>query len=116
MVSSTTTDWLTQRPKWLQVTAKRLLESGDLNDAVTSLQDRKTKVLPLDSEDALGTASQSHEWIEKIRNISKGYEESAKKYEEDAGKDNRVELQAKLKDWHTEFNKRPLTPAIQEVQ
>ena len=36
MVSSTTTEWLTQRPKWLQVAAKRLLESGDLNDAVIS--------------------------------------------------------------------------------
>ena len=33
MVSSTTTEWLTQRPKWLQVAAKRLLEAGDLNDA-----------------------------------------------------------------------------------
>ena len=68
-----------------------------LNDTVTSLQDRKTKVPSLDSEDALGTASQLPEWIEEIRNISKGYEESAKKYEEDAEKDNRVELQAKLK-------------------
>lgn len=68
-----------------------------LNDTVTSLQDRKTKVPSLDSEDALGTASQSPEWIEEIRNISKGYEESAKTYEEDAEKDNRVELQAKLK-------------------
>lgn len=36
MVSSTTTEWLTQRPKWLQVAAKRLLESGDLNDAAIS--------------------------------------------------------------------------------
>jgi energy-coupling factor transporter ATP-binding protein EcfA2 len=68
-----------------------------LNDTVTSLQDRKTKVPSLDSEDALGTTSQSSEWIEEIRKISKGYEESAKKYEEDAEKDNRVELQAKLK-------------------
>lgn len=68
-----------------------------LNDTVTFLQDRKTKVLSLDSEDALGTASQSPEWIEEIRNISKGYEESAKKYKEDAEEDNRVELQDKLK-------------------
>lgn len=36
MVSSTTTECLTQRPKWLQVAAKRLLESGDLNDAAIS--------------------------------------------------------------------------------
>lgn len=36
MVYSTTTEWLTQRPKWLQVAAKRLLESGDLNDAAIS--------------------------------------------------------------------------------
>ena len=36
MVSSTTTKWLTQRPKWLQVGAKRLLEAGDLNDAAIS--------------------------------------------------------------------------------
>jgi len=68
-----------------------------LNDTVTSLQDRKTKVPSLDSEDALGAASQSLEWIEEIRKISKDYEESAKKYEEDAEKDNRVELQVKLK-------------------
>lgn len=68
-----------------------------LNDTVTSLQDRKTKVPSLDSEDSLGTVSQSPEWIEKIRKISEGYEESAKKYEEDAKKDNLVELQANLK-------------------
>lgn len=78
-----------------------------LNDTVTSLQDRKTKVPSLDSEDALGTASQSSEWIEEIRKISQGYEENAKKYEEDTEKDNRVELQAKLKNlqakkWLTE--------------
>jgi len=36
MVSSTTTEWLTQRPKWLQAAAKRLLESGNLNDAAIS--------------------------------------------------------------------------------
>ena len=68
-----------------------------LNDTVTSLQDRKAKVPSLDSEDALGTASQSPEWIEEIQKISKGYEENAKKYEEDAEKDNRVELQTQLK-------------------
>ncbi len=68
-----------------------------LNDTVTALQDRKSKVLFLNSEDALGTSSQSPEWIEEIQKISKGYEESTKKYEEDAEKDNRVELQAKLK-------------------
>ncbi len=78
-----------------------------LNNTITSLQDRKTKVPSLDSEDALGTASQSPEWIEEIRKISEGYEESAKKYEEDAEKDNRVELQAQLmnlqaKRWLTE--------------
>jgi len=68
-----------------------------LNDTVTSLQDRKTTVPSLDSEDALGAASQSPEWIEEIQKISKGYEESAKKYEKDAEKDNRVELQTQLK-------------------
>lgn len=68
-----------------------------LNDTVTSLQNRKTKISSLDSEDVLGTASQSPEWIKEIRKISKGYEDSAKKYEEDAEKDNRVELQAQLK-------------------
>jgi energy-coupling factor transporter ATP-binding protein EcfA2 len=78
-----------------------------LNDTVTSLQDRKTKVPSLDSEDALGTTSQSPEWVEEILKISKGYEESAKKYEEDAENDNRAELQAKLKNlqakkWLTE--------------
>lgn len=68
-----------------------------LNDTVTALQDRKSKVPSLDSEDALGAASQSSEWIEGIQKISKGYEDSAKKFEEDAEKDNRVELQAQLK-------------------
>jgi len=68
-----------------------------LNDTVIALQDRKTKVPSLDSEDALGTASQAPEWIEGIRKISQGYEDSAKKYEEDAETDNRVELQAQLK-------------------
>ena len=77
------------------------IESQDiikaLKDTVTTLQDRKTKVPSLDSEDTLGTASQSPKWIEEIRKISQGYEDSAKKYEEDAKKDNRVELQTKLK-------------------
>ncbi len=68
-----------------------------LNDTLTTLQDRKTKVPLLDSEDALGSANQSPEWIEEIRKISQGYEDSAKKYEEDAENDNRAELQAKLK-------------------
>lgn len=68
-----------------------------LNDTFTSLQDRKNKVSSLDSEDALGVISQSSEWIEKIRKISKDYEESAKKYEEDAEKDDRVALQVKSK-------------------
>ena len=68
-----------------------------LNDTVTSLQDRKNKVSSLDSEYALGAASQSPEWIEEIQKVSQGYEESAKKYEEDAEKDDRVALQVKLK-------------------
>lgn len=68
-----------------------------LNDTFTSLQDRKNKVSSLDPEDALGVISQSSEWIEKIRKISKDYEESAKKYEEDAENDDRVGLQVKLK-------------------
>jgi energy-coupling factor transporter ATP-binding protein EcfA2 len=68
-----------------------------LNDTVTTLQDRKSKVPSLDSIDALGTVSQSLEWIEGIRKISQGYEDNAKKYEEDAKKDNRAELQGKLK-------------------
>jgi hypothetical protein len=63
-----------------------------LNDTVTTLQDRKSKVPSLDSEDALGNSNQSLEWVEEIRKISEGYEGSAKKYEEDAEKDNRVEL------------------------
>lgn len=68
-----------------------------LNDTVTSLRDRRNKVPSLDSEDALGAVSQSPEWIEKIKKVSQGYEESAKKYEEDAEKDDRVALQVKLK-------------------
>ncbi len=77
------------------------IESQDivkaLNDSLTTLQDRKEKVLSLDSEDGLGSVSQSPEWIEEMHKISQGYEESAKKYEEDAEKDNRVELQTILK-------------------
>jgi len=68
-----------------------------LNDTLTTLQDRKEKVPSLDSEDALGYANQSPEWIEEIQEISQGYEDSAKKYEEDAENDNRDKLQAKLK-------------------
>lgn len=33
MVSPTTVEWLAKRPKWMQVAAKRLLESGELNEA-----------------------------------------------------------------------------------
>ncbi len=68
-----------------------------LNDTFTTLQDRKAKVSLLDSEDALGVANQSPQWIEEVRKISQDYEDSAKKYEEDAENDNRVELQGKLK-------------------
>jgi energy-coupling factor transporter ATP-binding protein EcfA2 len=68
-----------------------------LIDTVTALQDRKSKVPSLDSEDALGRSNQSTEWIEEIRKISQGYKGNAKKYEEDAAKDNRAELQEKLK-------------------
>lgn len=68
-----------------------------LNDTVTSLRDRKTKLLSLDSDDVLGAVSQSLEWIEEIQRISNDYEASAKKYEDDAEKDNRVELQTRLK-------------------
>ncbi|RUM93370.1 MAG: hypothetical protein DSZ28_08540 [Thiothrix sp.] len=36
MAASTTTEWLSDRPKWVQVAAKRLLELGKLNDAEIS--------------------------------------------------------------------------------
>lgn len=68
-----------------------------LNDTVTTLQDRKSKVSSLDSEDVLSSFNQTFAWIEEVLKISKGYEDSAKKYEEDAAKDNRAELQGKLK-------------------
>lgn len=68
-----------------------------LNDTLTTLQGRKSKVPSLDSEEALDSTSQSPEWIKELGKISQGYEDSAKKYEEDAAKDNRDELQAKLK-------------------
>ena len=68
-----------------------------LNDTLTTLQGRKSKVPSLDSEDSLGSTNQSPEWIKEIGKISQGYEGSAKKYEEDAAKDNRAELQGKLK-------------------
>lgn len=85
-----------------------------LNDTVTALQDRKSKVPSLDSEDALGAASQSSEWIEGIQKISKGYEDSAKKFEEDAEKDNRVELQAQLKNLQSKKWLAEQKTAIQE--
>jgi energy-coupling factor transporter ATP-binding protein EcfA2 len=86
----------------------------DLNDTLSSLQKRKTQVLSLDSEDALETISQSPEWIEDIRKISQGYEDSAKKYEEDAEKDNRVELQARLKNLQSKKWLAEQKTAIQE--
>ena len=91
-----------------------------LNDTVTSLQDRKIKLLSLDSEEALENASQSPEWIEKIRNISQDYEKNAKIYEEDAEKDNRVELQAQLKNleakkWLAE-NKTAIQEEVKRLQ
>ncbi|PKK88398.1 MAG: hypothetical protein CVV64_18950 [Candidatus Wallbacteria bacterium HGW-Wallbacteria-1] len=77
------------------------IESQDiikaLNDTLTTLQDRKSKVPSFESEDALGSTSKSLEWIKEIGKISQGYEDSAKKYEEDAAKDNRAELQGMLK-------------------
>ena len=85
-----------------------------LNDTVTALQDRESKVPSLDSEDALGVASQSSEWIEGIQKISKGYENSAKKFEEDAEKDNRVELQAQLKNLQSKKWLAEQKTAIQE--
>ena len=85
-----------------------------LNDIVTALQDRKSKLLSLDLEDALGAAIQSPEWIEGIQKISKGYEDSAKKFEEDAKKDNRVELQAQLKDLQSKKWVAEQKTAIQE--
>ena len=85
-----------------------------LNDTVTSLQDRKNKVSSLDSEDALGAVSQSPEWIEEIQKVSQGYEESAKRYEEDAEKDDRVELQKKLKNLHAKKWLADQKTAIQE--
>ena len=91
-----------------------------INDTVTTLQDRKSKVPSLDSEDALDNSSQSPEWIEEIRKISQGYEDSAKKYEEDAEKDNRAELQAKLKNlqakkWLAE-QKTPIQEEVNRLQ
>ncbi len=68
----------------------------ELNNTVIALQNRKLKVTTLISEDALGDINQSPEWIEELCEISKEYENSAKKYEEDAEKDNRTELQEKL--------------------
>lgn len=68
-----------------------------LTDTVTTFQDRKTKLLSLDSEGALTSVGQTSPWIEDIRIISQGYEESAKKYLEDAVKDNREELEKELK-------------------
>ncbi|MBF0266920.1 MAG: hypothetical protein HQL46_16780 [Gammaproteobacteria bacterium] len=35
-MASSTTEWLSQRPKWLQVAAKRLLESIELDDTAIS--------------------------------------------------------------------------------
>ena len=85
-----------------------------LNDTLTTLQARKEKILSLDSEDALGSANQSPEWIKEIRKISQVYENSAREYEEDAKNDNRDELQKKLKNLQSKKWLAEQKTAIQE--
>ena len=85
-----------------------------LNDTITTLQDRKTKLTSLDSEDALKISTQPTAWIEDINKISQGYEDNAKKYEGDAVKDNRAELQVKLKNFQAKKWLAEQKPAIQE--
>ena len=85
-----------------------------LTDTVTTLQDRKTQLQSLNSEDALVRVGQTPPWIEKIRKISQGYEESANKFLEDAAKDNREELQKELKNLQTRKWLAEQNAAIQE--
>ncbi|WP_320007149.1 AAA family ATPase [Maridesulfovibrio sp.] len=78
-----------------------------LNATLSALQHRMSKVPSFDSEETLDNFNLSPNWIEEIHKISKTYEDSAKKYEDDAANDNREELQVKLNDlrakkWLTE--------------
>ena len=85
-----------------------------LNDTVNSLRDRKSKMQSLESEDGLNRFNQSPKWIKKIREISQGYEDIAKKYETDAESDNRSELRRKMKDLQAKKWLSEQKPAIQE--
>ncbi len=85
-----------------------------LTDAVTTLLDRKTKLLSLESEDALTSIEQTPPWLKEIHKISQEYEESAKKYQEDTTKDNREELQKELKNLQTKKWLAEQKTAIQE--
>lgn len=69
-----------------------------LNSTLITLRSKKAKVISNDSDDDLSSFYISTEWIEELQNISKGFEERAQKYEQDAEKDNRVELLSKLKE------------------
>ena len=94
------------------------IENQDIIEAIfntiNTLQERKSKALSLDSEDTLSNYSQSFKWIREIRKISQGNESNAKKYEEDAVKDNRAELQDKLKNLHAKKWLSEQKTAIQE--
>lgn len=69
-----------------------------LKDTVNALQDRRSKVQSLESEDGLDSLSQFPECIEEIREISQAYENKAREYETDAARDDRTELQTKIKE------------------
>lgn len=85
-----------------------------LTDTAIALQDRKTKLPLLDSEDALTSIDQTPPWIEKIQQVSKEYEHSANQCLQDATKDNQEALQQKLKNIQARQWLSEQKPAIQE--
>lgn len=68
-----------------------------MDETFTTFRSRKEKLCSLDSEDDLKDVRQPLDWVESIGKISQEYGDIAKKYEEDAKKDNRIELQDKSK-------------------
>ncbi len=93
---------------------------NDLSNIIKLLQNRKSKMENANRSDDLKPIDQPQNYTMKLFNIQKGYIESAKKYEEDAKKDNRVELQSKFKNlqakkWLTE-QKRAIQEEVNRLQ
>ena len=85
-----------------------------LTKTVSALLDRKSMVESFEPEGDLDRLDQSPEWITKIRQISREYENTAQKYEADAENDNRSELKRTIKDLQAKKWLSEQKPAIQE--